>query len=118
LPEFVENSVFPRNDTFEIFTSLYANTIHLSDGTPNFLPGTLPILANSPVVRWKKNYELDLNEEQYVQLPLSFINKTKSPISKDEFDKNLNTAFAVAITTVDRCEKRLLKQARDFHKKK
>lgn len=78
LQEFRDCSLGVDGVDFEIYTSLYANVVHFSDGTPNFLPGTLPILANAPIKRWKmrdiKANPVSIYERPYVHLPLSFVN--------------------------------------------
>ncbi len=121
LPEFAENSVFPTRMAFEIFTALYANTIHLSEGTPNFLPGTLPILANGTIINVDGSTACN---EQYEKLSLSFINNerdkylTVPSLPPIEFKKNPKDPFVVTLNAIERCEGRMLQQARDFHKNK
>lgn len=136
VPEFSANSIDVQGKNFEVYSSLFANVIHLSDGTPNFLPGTLPILANAPIYRWrkqKKEYnmkyskysswyngydEVNLDDEHYVHLPLSFVNVNGKTLSEKDFQENPEDAFLETLKAVQRCERRMLKMARTYGKKK
>lgn len=66
LDEFEKNSHPATGIDFRLLSSIYANTVHFSNGTPDFIPGTIPILGTTPHKRWKQHMG------RYVHLPLEY----------------------------------------------
>lgn len=121
LQEFRDCSLDVKGVEFEIYTSLYANVVHFSDGTPNFLPGTLPILTNAPIKRWKmrdvKANPVSISERSYVHLPLSFVNTDWAACDESDFEKDNKDYLIKTLLTIQRCEKRMISIAKKYFKK-
>ena len=72
LDEFAQNSSTATGLNFQFLSSIYANTIHFSNGTPDFIPWTLPILWTTPHKRWKHKWE-----NTTIHLPIEYITTGK-----------------------------------------
>ncbi len=57
LQDFAQNSYRVDGDDFRTLSSIFADTIHFSNGTPENFPGTLAILGTQAYSRHRGRYE-------------------------------------------------------------
>ena len=65
LQDFAQNSYRVDGDDFRTLSSIFADIIHFSDGTPENFPGTLAILGTQAYSRHRGRYE-----SKHVHLPI------------------------------------------------
>lgn len=68
IPDWFEHNFYDvENFEFTALTNIFADTIHISNGTPEGLPGTVNILGTTAYNRWLTKFE------NIVHLPLEYI---------------------------------------------
>lgn len=114
-----DESVFVNGHDFETFTSIFANTIHFSDGTPSFYPWTMPILSKAPYSRWENRRRaftsqsaVNLTDERWVYMPLSFMNMNGGTLDEHDFRLNPENPHITVLDTIKRCEDKMISLAR------
>lgn len=65
MQDFAQNSYRVDGDDFRTLSSIFADMIHFSDGTPENFPGTLAILGTQAYSRHRGRYE-----SKHVHLPI------------------------------------------------
>ena len=116
LQDFAQNSYRVDGDDFRTLSSIFADTIHFSNGTPENFPGTLAILGTQAYSRHRGRYE-----SERIHLPictetcLRYEKKAKTildqKIRKNHEEKvlnNLEWTLRLTLETIEKSEKILL----------
>lgn len=122
LKKFEDNSYKVSGDDFRALSTIYADTIHFSNGTPDIVPWNIPILGTTPHKRFK-------NKLPHIHLELEYepIEKTagrwfvseqeKRKIEKLLQPKNLVPVLKTVLQTIQQLENILIDEAKKFHEK-
>lgn len=112
LQDFTQNSYRVDGDDFRTLSSIFADIIHFSNGTPENFPGTLAILGTQAYSRHRGRYE-----SKHVHLPIctQACQKTKTILDQkirknheEKVLKNLEPTLEIMLQTLEKSEKILL----------
>ncbi|MBB1553995.1 hypothetical protein HG442_001130, partial [Candidatus Gracilibacteria bacterium] len=116
LQDFAQNSYRVDGDDFRTLSSIFADTIHFSNGTPENFPGTLAILGTQAYSRHRGRYE-----SERIHLPictetcLRYEKKAKTILDQkirknheEKVWKNLKGTLRITLETIEKSEKILL----------
>jgi hypothetical protein len=110
---FCDISHYANGDRFRALSSIYGNTVHFTDGTPDLVPGTIPIISKAVWNRWRETFKWNKTSrdilENSLEFPLEYNGDGHIKHWRARNNPDYETQCRIFLKTIQECEKRMLK---------